>query len=508
MPQEQIILQVGNTARAPNGDQYVIEELLGKGGFGAVYLVRARDNEHKRFALKEVIDPNERDRERFMFEAELLKRLNHRVLPRVYTVFENEKLKRVYMLMDYVNGRDLEVLLTDQPDQRFSLPLAIAIMTPIVDALTYMHTQVPPVVHRDIKPANIIVSTKGEEAVLVDFGLAKEYVSDKTTSIIRHGSPGYAALEQYAHEGTTSRTDIYGLGATFYTMVTGVIPIEVISRIIQSKGFDPLQPANRLNPTIPTAVSSAIQRAMSISIDERFKTVEEFWQEVTTHAADQPENTLDKTVQSSQSVALKIPQPLNVTERELPPVTTDGLAGRQPTSRFQRHGPWLPLVFALLIIIGVLGISLLFSLFWQGNTDARLKAGSYATGSATTPSVTHTPTSISISSSYPTLASSYSGTIGALIANKKTAMFLTSVQQHQQNIQGTFKGLGLVGPFKGTVSFSEHLQFTVIIYGGNSTLAFQGDIKIGGDMAGSYQVLDQRGQPTGEAGLWNVSSSS
>src|SRR5712692_6878771 len=249
-------LPVGATIQHPDGERYVIESLLGKGGFGAVYLVRDRRIKERLFALKEVIDPNKGDRERFIFEAEVLKRLNHRALPHVYQVFEYEKLKRVYMLMDYIEGRNLDALLGEQPEQYFSFSLVLAIMKPIVDALIYLHGQNPPIVHRDIKPSNIIVSTKGGEAVLVDFGLAKEYIEDGTTTIIRHGSPGYAAPEQYGG-GTNPQTDLYGLAATMYTMLTGVIPPDAITRATRSKSLDPLRPVNLLVSAIAPEVARA-----------------------------------------------------------------------------------------------------------------------------------------------------------------------------------------------------------------------------------------------------------
>src|SRR5947209_17945730 len=180
--QEQITLSIGESIRTHDGDRYVIEGLLGKGGFGAVYLVRDRRVKLRQFALKEVIDSNKRDRERFIFEAEILKRLDHPALPRVHQVFELDNPKRVYMLMDYIKGSDLETLRQEQPAQRFSLPLVLVLMAPIVDALIYLHRQDPPIVHRDIKPENIIVPVGADEAVLVDFGSAKEYTADRTTA--------------------------------------------------------------------------------------------------------------------------------------------------------------------------------------------------------------------------------------------------------------------------------------------------------------------------------------
>src|SRR5437588_10507960 len=181
------------------------------------------------------------------------------------------------MLMDYIEGRDLEALRNEQPDELISLPLVLTLMAPIVDALVYLHHQDPPIVHRDIKPENIIVPARGDEAVLVDFSIAKEYVEERTTTIIRHGSPGYAALEQYG-SGTTPRTDIYGLAATIYTLLTGTIPIDAIVRAAGSRGTDPLKPAHLLAPAVPLTVSEAIQRAMSLSSNDRFETVEDFWQ--------------------------------------------------------------------------------------------------------------------------------------------------------------------------------------------------------------------------------------
>ncbi len=85
-------------------------------------------------------------------------------------------------------------------------------------------------------------------------------------------------------------------------------------------------------------------------------------------------------------------------------------------------------------------------------------------------------------------------------------MFLTNIYQNQGSIRGIFRGLGLVGPFRGTITPAGHLQITVTIYAGNESLAFEGVIKVGGDMAGSYAVLDRNGERTGEVGLWNVAS--
>src|SRR5258707_13861274 len=126
------------------------------------------------------------------------------------------------MLMDYVEGRNLETSPHIQHEKRFSLPVNIAILAPIVDAIEYLHQQYPPIMHRDIKPSNIIVPIVGGKTILVDFGIAKEYYTHVTTIAIRYGLPGYAAAEHYTTV-TNTRTDIHGLGATVDTLLTGDI---------------------------------------------------------------------------------------------------------------------------------------------------------------------------------------------------------------------------------------------------------------------------------------------
>jgi serine/threonine protein kinase len=475
----------------------MIERLLGKGGFGAVYLVRDRYIKQRQFALKEVIDPSRRDRERFIFEAEVLKRLNHRALPHVYQVFEHEKLKRVYMLMDYIEGRDLEALLQEQPGQRFSLPLALALITPIVDALNYLHVQNPPIVHRDIKPANIIVSTKGGEAVLVDFGIAKEYVVDSTTNVIRLGSPGYAAPEQYGR-GTNPRTDIYGLGATLYTLLTGMVPIDAITRATASKGIDPLTPAHLVRPDVPWAVAMAIEQAMSTSSEDRFTTVEEFRQKLTSPAPKQQ-------TQPSRLPSFDTPQPLNVPEQELERMTIEPLSLQHlPRTPLLRKRRAFLSVLLTLLFIGAIGTGLLQLVLRHSSPASTPQRITPTLASSTAPS-TPTP-GVPV---YPPIASSYVGTVADLMTNQQTSLFLTHVQQNGGSISGYFQGLGLNGPFKGTVTTHGHLDFTVTVnWAGASTLSFEGDIKIGGDMTGTFKVLDQHGHSTGESGIWYVASNS
>lgn len=338
MQQEQPVFPSGVVVRGSNKEQYVITGLLGKGEMGAVYLVKDRHIEGKLFALKEVINPNRHDRERFLFEGDVLKRLEHRALPHVYRIFENDKLRRVYILMDYVKGRNLEDLLREQPEGHFSLSLVVALMTPIVEALIYLHTQKPPIIHRDVKPANIIIPTGAEEAILVDFGSAKEYIPTGTFTITSRLSPGYAAPEQYG-SGTGPRTDIYGLAATIYTLLTGVVPTDAISRFTKktSNRIDPLKPAHVHNPAVPVPVAQALQRAMAISSADRFETVQEFWQLLTDHVEQQPQQVQLPHIPTIEA-------PLQIQDnKEVEPIIS--------RTRLQKVIPWPQTLFILALIV-------------------------------------------------------------------------------------------------------------------------------------------------------------
>ncbi|HEY6542267.1 MAG TPA: serine/threonine-protein kinase [Ktedonobacteraceae bacterium] len=338
---EQFILPGKVTVRDPGGSQYVIERVLGRGEFGAVYLVRERGQEQRVFALKEMINPNSDERERFAFEAEVLKRLHHPALPRVYRVFEHAQLKRVYLVMDYIEGRNLEDLRKEQPGQYFSLPVVLALIAPIVDALIYLHAQEPPIVHRDIKPANIILPASGE-AMLVDFGSAKEFIPDTTTPILGRRTPGYAAPEQY-RQGTSPATDIYGLGATLYALLTGVTPASAPFRVTENwtARADPLKPAHLLKPEIPVGVAQALQHALAINAADRFKTVSQFWQALRMSGTQQGPHAA--TISNVQAPPLE----------SVPAGSNMQISQKTPATSVSKTGSALRLCAILLLILAI-----------------------------------------------------------------------------------------------------------------------------------------------------------
>jgi serine/threonine protein kinase len=148
---------------------------------------------------------------------------------------------------------------------------AIAWITQICDALAYLHSQNPPIIHRDVKPANIKIMPDGK-TILVDFGIAKIYDPQlKTTMGARAVAPGYSPPEQYGHGTTDARSDVYALGATLYTLLTGREPIESVQR--NSK---PLPAPDAINPRLSKPLALVIQRAMDMDPNRRFQSVLDF----------------------------------------------------------------------------------------------------------------------------------------------------------------------------------------------------------------------------------------
>lgn len=239
--------------------RYRIEQLIGSGGYANVYRGADVTLGFDR-AIKEVVDSDPGVRDQFRLEAELLINSVHPNIPHGYHILEENG--RLYLVMDYVKGPDLEELLNEsltkrqRPlDEERVLEWAMA----ICGALDEMHSRRVPVIHRDIKPANIKI-TPGGEPILIDFGLAKLHSRNGPTMTAAQGvSPGFAPPEQYMAKGRTdARTDMYGLGATLYACLTGKDPPEAPGRLLAQTGAGGTQgmhllPLRKLNPRVSDA---------------------------------------------------------------------------------------------------------------------------------------------------------------------------------------------------------------------------------------------------------------
>ena len=249
-------------------NRYRIVRLLGQGGFGAVY--RAWDlNLNAPCALKESLNTSPEAVRQFTLEARLLANLRHVNLPTVIDNFGVEGQGQ-YLVMDYVEGQDLQQMLQHSggplPEEQ-----VLAWMLQVCDTLTYLHSQNPPIIHRDIKPANIKITPQGR-AMLVDFGIAKQYnPSQKTTLGARAVTPGYSPPEQYGKGVTDARTDVYAVGATLYAALTGHAPMESLEREMGN----PLPAPKALNPVISASAESAAIKAMELAPEQRFQSAAE-----------------------------------------------------------------------------------------------------------------------------------------------------------------------------------------------------------------------------------------
>jgi serine/threonine-protein kinase len=265
--------------------RYKIRERIGQGGMGSIYLADDTRLKGRECALKEVeydraLPENIREeaREQFLREATVLARLDHPNLPKVSDIFSNGP--RDYLVMDYVPGKDLRTMMLEARRNKQFLheKEVLAWADQIANALSFLHSQEPPIVHRDIKPSNLKLMPHGL-IKLVDFGLVKILAPEEVTiTIIQgQGTALYTPLEQYGGSDvhTDIRSDIYSFGATLYHLLTNQPPADARARFLQP---DSLVPLRQINPAVSPSTEKAILWAMSLHPDERPTTINDFRQ--------------------------------------------------------------------------------------------------------------------------------------------------------------------------------------------------------------------------------------
>ena len=249
--------------------RYQIVRQVGQGGMGAVYeAVDTRLGHH--VAIKQTLITDPQYVHAFEREARLLAHLKHAHLPRVTDHFSDADGQ--FLVMDFILGDDLAALF-QQRGGPFPLAQVLPWADQLLDALTYLHSQNPPVLHRDVKPQNLKQTPDGT-LILLDFGLAKGALWQ--TRLTGGGSiagytPAYAPLEQIQGTGTDVRSDLYAVGATLYHLLVGTPPPDALTRAanLLSQQPDPLRPPHECNPALPQAVSAALVQAMSTNPNAR-----------------------------------------------------------------------------------------------------------------------------------------------------------------------------------------------------------------------------------------------
>lgn len=277
-------------------EKYIIGRVLGHGGFGITYL--AWDvNLNIKLAIKEYLPQELATRapeqtmvsaysgnlknqfdyglEKFLDEARTLAQFEGH--PNIISVRDFFKSNgTAYLVMNYLEGITLKEYLQEK-GSTLPFDIALNIMMPVMDALRMVHDV--GILHRDISPDNIFITASGLVKVL-DFGAARQAIGgQKSLSVIL--KPGYAPEEQYRTKGIQGPwTDVYAVAATFYHVLTGHIPLEALERMEQ----DGLVALSQLGIVLPGYAEKALLKALSIRASNRFQTMKEFQDALSTES--------------------------------------------------------------------------------------------------------------------------------------------------------------------------------------------------------------------------------
>jgi serine/threonine protein kinase len=337
-------------------NRYRIIKLLGEGGFGAVY--QAWDtNLDEPVALKESFETSPSAQKQFQLEAKLLFRLVHPNLPRVHDYFVLPG-QGMYLVMDFIEGEDLGTML-----RRTGGPLpeeqVLNWIGQVCDALNYLHTQRPPIIHRDIKPANIRICPDGK-VMLVDFGIAKVYDPNSSTTVgARAISPGYSPQEQYGRGVTDARTDIYALGATLYTLLTGTEPPESIQRNLDVNLTSP----RALNSAISSKTEAIILKAMEMHPSQRFQNASEVKASLNPNILPSGSNLVSVQSTDSREPAKLSADTISIQSTDLNPQTGQ-LKRASSTSKERLKSRSRLEILVGLGMLGLVGLVILGFAFW------------------------------------------------------------------------------------------------------------------------------------------------
>jgi diguanylate cyclase (GGDEF)-like protein len=256
------------------GGTYRVVHELSRGAMGVVY--RGEDlGLGRAVAIKVLRSDLASDRDlvsRFRAEAGILASLHHPNLVQVYALGEHNG--DVYFVMELVEGQPLSEVLRATLERKEWFPTAAVaqITMEIADALDSMHTL--GLIHRDVKPANILLDRERDRAVLVDVGVAVKAGDQRDAA----GTPGFAAPESFLEPTDAPTTDVYGLAATAYCMLTGRPPFGSgpAPSVVQRQISDPLTPPSQLRFTLSEAVDAVLAKGLQPVAKKRWTSATTF----------------------------------------------------------------------------------------------------------------------------------------------------------------------------------------------------------------------------------------
>ncbi|MGH9766147.1 MAG: serine/threonine-protein kinase [Blastocatellia bacterium] len=341
-------------------DRYLIERELGRGGIGVVYLARDRQLLSREVVVKVLFASRGNDKydswftKKFRQEMEALSRINH---PGVVGVLDSGEAPdgKAFLVMQYIRGVTLRQMM---PEQGMDFDKAARIIRQAGQALEAAHEK--GVFHRDLKPENIMIEEIGGgefQIKLIDFGVARIKDSQVATSAEVTwiaGTPPYMAPEQLRGR-PTAESDIYGLAAVAYEMLTGRPPFKADSAVdlyeLQKQGE--ITKPKEIRRNLPGAAENAILRALSFNASDRYASALQFAQELARSLTGQP---LSSSAGDQYSTRVKQGVTTASAEARLttPETATRFSGGSQ--SLWRRFKLWLPLAAgaALLIAAGAL----------------------------------------------------------------------------------------------------------------------------------------------------------
>jgi serine/threonine protein kinase len=255
---------------------YLLGDLLGRGGMGAVHLAERIDGEIKQRVAVKLLRPGADYpalRQRFLTERQILATLSHPNIARLLDAGHRED-GQPYLVMEFVSGQTIDAYSAD-----FGIRQKIDLFLKVCAAVSYLHRNL--IVHRDLKPANILVTEEGEPKLL-DFGIAKllDLTMDVNATSTRILTPDYASPEQVTGGPITTATDIYSLGAVLYKLLTGASPhnfqTDSAGAIASEISNGRIAPPSELWAGLKGDLEVILMKALRTEPQERYTSVDAF----------------------------------------------------------------------------------------------------------------------------------------------------------------------------------------------------------------------------------------